>query len=161
VVQDAPVTVDPAAAVERVYREQGAKLFRSLYAFCGDRELAADALAEALAQALGRGDAVESHARWIWRASFRIAAGELKARSTSKPVTLTHDTYEMAEPAVDLVQALTRLSPNQRVVAILHLYADMRTRDVAAILGVTQATVRVHLSQARRRLRTLLEDDDG
>ena len=44
---------------------------------------------------------------------------------------------------------------------VLHDYADRPTREVAAVLGVSVATVHVHLSQGRRRLRTLLEDDDA
>jgi DNA-directed RNA polymerase specialized sigma24 family protein len=32
---------------------------------------------------------------------------------------------------------------------------------VAAILGMSQAAVRVHLSRGRRRLRELLEESDG
>jgi RNA polymerase sigma factor (sigma-70 family) len=161
-VEDAPVTAASGDAVARVYREQGAKLWRSLLAYTGDREMASDALAEALAQALGRGAAIECPERWVWRAAFRIAAGELRNRSRQVPISPRDSHfYEMAEPAVDLIRALARLSPNQRAVAILCLYADYRTRDVARILGITQTTVRVHLSQARRRLRTLLEDDDG
>ncbi|MGH2660633.1 MAG: sigma factor-like helix-turn-helix DNA-binding protein [Actinomycetota bacterium] len=35
------------------------------------------------------------------------------------------------------------------------------TREVATILGCSSATVRVHLSQGRRRLRRLLEDRDA
>jgi RNA polymerase sigma factor (sigma-70 family) len=58
----------------------------------------------------------------------------------------------MPEPAIDLIRALALLSPNQRACAILHLYADLPTKDVARILGIRQGTVRVHLSQARRRL---------
>jgi len=60
VVQDAMVTPASGDALARVYREQGAKLWRSLLAYTGDREMASDAMAEALAQALGRGDAVQS-----------------------------------------------------------------------------------------------------
>lgn len=66
----------------------------------------------------------------------------------------------MDEPAVDLMRALGRLSPNQRAVSVLHLYADKSTKEVAQILRVAPSTVRVHLSLARRRLRTLLEDQD-
>jgi RNA polymerase sigma-70 factor (ECF subfamily) len=66
----------------------------------------------------------------------------------------------MPEPVADLVRALRTLSPNQRAAAVLSLYADMSTRDVARTLGCSQATVRVHLSQARRRLRALLEETD-
>lgn len=67
----------------------------------------------------------------------------------------------MPEPALDLVRALAHLSPNQRAVAILRLYADLPSSEVARILGIGPATVRVHLSQARRRLRALLEETDG
>jgi RNA polymerase sigma factor (sigma-70 family) len=149
-------------SVERVYREQGAKLWRSLLAYTGDRDMASDAMGEAFAQALGRGAAVELPDRWVWRAAFRIAAGALKTRSRQSQLPPTESLpYEMPEPAVDLIRALGKLSPNQRAVAVLKLYADYRTHEVARILGTSQATVRVHLSQARRRLRALLEDDDG
>ena len=68
--------------------------------------------------------------------------------------------YQMPEPVADLVRALARLSPNQRAAVVLHEYADLPTRDVARILGCSQATVRVHLAQARKRLRPLLEETD-
>ena len=146
-------------AVERVWREQGAKLWRSLVAFTTDPDVATDAMAEAFAQALGRGSAVRDHDRWIWRASFRIAAGELKARSR-RSAALPERSYEMPEPTADLIRALTILSPNQRAAIALHEYADLSTRDVARILGCSQATVRVHVAQARKRLRPLLEETD-
>jgi DNA-directed RNA polymerase specialized sigma24 family protein len=44
--------------------------------------------------------------------------------------------------------------------AVLRLYADLPTARAATIMGCTPTTVRVHLMQARRRLRTLLEDTD-
>jgi RNA polymerase sigma factor (sigma-70 family) len=161
VVQDAAVTTEPRDAVERVWREQGAKLWRSLVAFTADRELASDAMAEAFAQALGRGDAVEAADRWVWRAAFRIAAGELRDRRRSSDATVRERVAEMPDPVADLVAALRTLSPNQRAAAVLRFYADLPTREVAHVLGCSQATVRVHLAQARRRLRPLLEENDG
>jgi len=65
---------------------------------------------------------------------------------------------ELPESVVDLVVALRALSPNQRAAAVLRWYADLPTRDVARAMGCSQATVRVHLSQAKRRLRPLLEE---
>lgn len=153
------MSTEPRDAVERVWREQGAKLWRSLVAFSGDPEVATDAMAEAFAQALGRGDAVREHDRWIWRASFRIAAGELKARG-HRPEHAGESVYVMPEPIADLVEALGTLSPNQRAAAILHYYADLPTSHVSKVLGCSQATVRVHLAHARKRLRPLLEDVD-
>ena len=154
------VTLEPADAITRVYQEQGPKMWRSLYAFSGDAEIASDALAEAFAQALAGGDSLHAPDRWIWAVSFRIAAGELKRRRVLEN-SAQDPTYMMPEPTVDLVRALRKLSPRQRAVVILSVYADYPTKEVADILGASQATVRVHLSQGRKRLRALLEDDDG
>lgn len=153
--------VDPASELERVWRAHAGTLWRSLVAFSADPELAADAMAEAFAQALGRADAIRDHSAWVWRASFRIASGELARRRREggpEPLLLAEG---LPEPTVDLVRALRVLSPNQRAAAVLRWYADLPTREVARILGCTQATVRVHLSQARGRLRPLLEADDA
>lgn len=158
---DAAVMDGPETAVELVWREHGARLWRSLVAYTGDPEVASDAMAEAFAQALGRGDAVRDHAAWIWRASFKIAAGELARRPRSAVGDgAQSESAALPEPVTDLVVALRTLSPHQRAATVLHDYADLPTREVARILGCTPATVRVHLLQARRRLRSLLEDDD-
>ena len=123
-------------------------------------------MAEAFAQALGRGAAREAPDRWVWSAAFRIAAGELKDRrritvgTQPRSAAMPEPIADMPEPVGDLVRALQALSPNQRAVVVLALYADLPTREVARTLGCSKGTVRVRLSQARRRLRTLLEDSD-
>ena len=52
-----------AAEIERVYREGGARMWHAILAFAGDREVANDAVAEAFAQALRRGDQVRDPER--------------------------------------------------------------------------------------------------
>ena len=146
---------------EAVWREHGARLWRALLEFTGDPDLASDALAEAFAQAMARGDEIREADRWIWRASFKIAAGELKARRANRsPVSSSERSTDLPEPVVDLVAALRTLSSKQRAAAVLHYYVDLPVSEVARTLDCTQTTVRVHLLQARRRLRPLLEVDD-
>jgi RNA polymerase sigma-70 factor, ECF subfamily len=145
--------------LELVYRAEGARLERALILFAGDREVGRDAVAEAFAQALQAGSRLRDPHAWIWRAAFRIAAGELKStRLRSDP--LPELPYEMPEPLIDLVRALQRISPNQRASVILHHYAGYPTREVARIVGSTPPAVTVHLAVGRRRLRELLEGDD-
>jgi RNA polymerase sigma-70 factor (ECF subfamily) len=158
VVQDALVTAD--RGLEGLYREDGARLWRALVAFSGDREVASDAVAEAFAQALGRGDELRDPQRWVWRAAFRIAAGELKDRGRFQAAT-SAARYEMEEPPTRLMAGLSRLSPNQRAAVVLYYYAGYPTKEIAGILGASAATVRVHLSQGRKRLRRLVEEHDG
>jgi RNA polymerase sigma-70 factor, ECF subfamily len=157
-VQDSLVSA--RSEVERIYREHGEHMLRTLLAFSGDPEVAREAVAEALAQALGRGPALRDPLAWTWRAAFRIARGELKRRRAVGPPALQRP-YEIPEPAVELVAALRSLSPSQRAAIVLHHVADRPVREVAAILGTSQAAVRVHLSRGRRRLRELLEETDG
>jgi len=154
-----PAGVSGTDRIERLYRERGDRIWRGLLAFSGDPEVASDAVAEAFAQVLRRGDEVRDPERWVWRAAFRIAAGELNERRRSG-LAVRPGSYEMEEPARDLVLALGALSQRQRVSVVLHDGAGYPSKDVARIIGSTEAAVRVHLMRGRRRLRELLRDDD-
>jgi RNA polymerase sigma-70 factor (ECF subfamily) len=159
-VREAPVR--PAARLERVYREHGDRLWRAVLAFAGDPEVASDAVAEAFAQALRRGDEIREPDRWVWRAAFRIARGELKARrDRGQSFPLREERYGMDTETVELIEALRRLPTKQRASVVLHHGGGYPIREVALIIGSTPAAVRVHLSRGRRRLRDLMGGDDG
>jgi RNA polymerase sigma-70 factor, ECF subfamily len=154
-------TVDSGtrAAIERLYREEGRRLWWALMAYSGDRDIASDASAEAFAQALGRGDEIREPSAWIWRVAFRVAAGELKRRrDTDHRVPDAADPAE--RPAEELLGLLARLPDKQRAAIVLHYYADRSVADIAEALGVSPATARVHLHRGRRRMKQLLEDED-
>jgi DNA-directed RNA polymerase specialized sigma24 family protein len=53
-VQDVLVSGSDQKELERLYREQGDRMWRAVLAFAGDPEVAKDAVAEAFAQALSR-----------------------------------------------------------------------------------------------------------
>ena len=151
---------DVERELERPYREQGDRLWRSLVLSMGNRDVADDAVAEAFAQALARGEVLRDPLAWIWRAAFRIAAGELKTRSMVE--MLASDLVEEApEPLVDLVRALGALTPHQRTAVVLADYAGYSHREIVEILGSSASAVGVHVFRARRRLRELLEADDA
>ena len=149
-----------ASRIEVVYREEGDRLWRSLVAFSGDPELASDAVAEAFAQALRRGDALRSPAPWVWRAAFRIAAGQLRDRRRAVPAT-NAGSYVMRVADPDVLDALSQLPDAQRAAVVLQYYADQPVREVARVTGQSAVAVRMNLSRARRRLRSLLESTDA
>lgn len=145
--------------IEALYRERGTSLHRSVLLYSGDREVAADAVAEAFAQAIRRGDAVDDPARWITKAAFRIAAGELQRRRRHD-YPLLDETYEMPEQTGALVDALAKLSPKQRAAAVLHFRDGYTLAEVADLIGSTPSAVGVHLHRARKRMLELMGDDD-
>jgi RNA polymerase sigma-70 factor (ECF subfamily) len=151
----------PADRIELLYREDADRLWRAVLAFSGDPDVASEAVAEAFAQALRRGAALRDPAAWVWRSSFRIAAGALKTRRSSDRLDGGTDVGRLdryADP--DLLAALRRLPEAQRAAVILFYYADLPVRDIAARLGSNQIAVRANLSRGRRRLQQLLEDHD-
>jgi RNA polymerase sigma-70 factor (ECF subfamily) len=163
VVQDAAVDLD--ARVERVraaYEAVHAPLWRAVLAFSGSAEVADEAVAEAFAQLLRRGDGVDDPGAWAWRSAFRIAAGELKRRGAAPRSGGVPDVgVSLPEPALDLMAALHHLTQQQRACVVLCDLAGHGAPEAARLLGTTAATVRVQRLRARRRLRDLLEDHDA
>jgi RNA polymerase sigma-70 factor (ECF subfamily) len=160
VVQDALMETVPDEGLAHVWREQAPRLWRALVAYTGEPAVAGDALGEAFAQALARGPDLHSPERWIWTAAFRIAAGELKERGRHQ-AEVDRPSIDGSEEAAELIEALHKLPRKQRAAVVLHYYGGYPTREIASILGSSAATVRVHLSAGRKRLRQLLETDDA
>lgn len=139
----------------RVYEQEGPRLWRAIFVYAGSRDVASDAVAEAFTQYAERAAKIHSPAAWIWRAAFRIAAGELKRRSTLAPLPFDL-AYEMPE-RVPIFDALAQLSARQRACAVLRYHFGYSGIEIGRILEISPATVRVHILQARRRLKALLE----
>jgi len=146
--------------IERLFASESPRMWRSIVGYTGDPDIASDAVAEAFTLALERSQDIASPAGWLWRVAFRIATAELKRRRQERG-DVPDQAYLVDDRATEVVAALRRLSPRQRGAIVLRYYADRPIEDVARILGSTPAAVRVHLMRARRRLRELLEADDG
>ena len=152
------VRVTEASEIERVYREVGNRLWWALLAYTGDREMASDAAAEAFARALAAPDTIRDPAAWVWRVAFRVATTLLRAPKT----TGERETgYEIDDRAAAVMLALKQLPQKQRAVFVLFYLEDRPATEIADLLGMAPATVSVHLHRARRKLRSILGDDDA
>lgn len=151
--------VDEGWDLEAIYREHSRTLWRSLFAYTGGRrEIADDTLAETFARALADADRIREPIPWLYRVAFRIAAGEMK-RERSR-VEVQEDTANPAGDALpEILAALRHLSPAQRAAVYLHYQADQPVAEVARLLGMSTAAVKVHLFRGRQRLRRLLQED--
>ena len=147
--------------IERLYRESAPQLWRSIYGFAGGRRhLAEDAVAEAFARAIERRNEIRDPLAWIYRTAFRIASRELQQERRGPPPS--PDPVPGMDPAdvQDVLSALWTLSPNQRAAVVLHDQEGFTAPEVGRLIGISAATVRVHLFRARRRLREVLGGEE-
>ncbi len=151
--------------LEALFRDAGPELWRAIYGFTGGRrQLAEDAVAEAFARAIEHAGGIRDPLAWIYRTAFRLASRELQ-REKRLPPRLPDPS-----PGVDpldvqqILGALAELSTNQRAAVLLHDVEGFTGPEVGRLLGMSSATVRVHLFRGRKRVRALLnieEDSDG
>ena len=159
--ESAAAVLHQESSVEALYRADADRLWRAVYAFAADPEIASDAVAEAYAQVLHRGSAVRDPQAWTWRAAFRIASGALKARRDADALPSHPSDVSDRYADTDLLDALRRLPEGQRAAVVLFYYADLPVGQIAERLGSNSLAVRANLSRGRRRLRDLLGDDDA
>lgn len=141
--------------IEQVYRAEHERLWRSLLAYTGDADLAAEAESEAFTQLLGRGDEVHDPAAWVWRSAYRIANGLLDRRR--RPAVVVEPTPVTDWSLVDLLSMLEPLSRQQRACVVLRYVGRFSGPEIAEFLGTSASTVRVQLHRAHQTLRATLE----
>ena len=150
-----------ANAAERLITAVWPACFRLAASLLGDYNLAQDAAQEACVivhrKIKGLRDA-RAFDTWLYRVVTREAS---RVRRRTGPQNLP--SYEQGftlEPGVgiDVWRALADLPAQQREVTVLFYFDDLKTEDIAVVLGIPHATVRTRLARARERLRLILGD---
>ncbi len=164
-----PVAMDPTS--RRPAREAGldlgslfeanaTSLYRTVLAYTGGRaDIAEEGVSEAFARAAAHQGRLRDPVAWLYRVSFNAANDELRRER--------RDRHPAAREAVQsppgfegLFDALRRLPPRERAVMALFYVIDLPVAEVAQRLGMAAPTVRVHLTRGRRRLASMLGDDE-
>ena len=98
---------------------------------------------------------------------MKITANEARrlCQRRSRTVPLEDLPAEPAAPEREtgdgaLWQAVQSLPRDQREAVVLFYYEDLPTEEIARILGTTPGAVRVRLSRAREKLRSILKEGD-
>lgn len=95
---------------------------------------------------------------WLYRITLRESA-RLRRRYIAADRPLYKDCFEDDNATtLDVWRALADLSPDLRDVTVLFYFDDLKSDEIAAILGIAHATVRTRLVRARKRLRGILNN---
>jgi RNA polymerase sigma-70 factor (ECF subfamily) len=92
--------------------------------------------------------------RWFVGSEVSVA-DEARASAAAAPADPEHRLLSR-ERRAKLAGAIDRLDGRQRTVFMLCHYGDCTPREVSAMTGLKESTVRVHLFRAARKLRGLL-----
>jgi RNA polymerase sigma-70 factor (ECF subfamily) len=94
--------------------------------------------------------------RWLVPAEEASAADEFRASAAGPPDANPEARLLSRERRERIAGAIDRLDGRQRTVFMLCHYGDCTPREVSAMTGLNESTVRVHLFRAARKLRGLL-----
>lgn len=167
---------------ELVRRHQG-RVYAVAYRITGNREDALDTAQEALVKAyrkIGSWQPTAGFGPWLMRIAANQAIDttrrrkkhahavldEAQAQRLGENVVAPHhaDTARSAaahEIGERVQESLRVLSPAQRTVFVMRHYEGMALADIAASLGCTEGSVKVHLFRAVRKLQAELRDLHG
>ncbi len=127
-----------------------------------DRE---DVVQEAMVRAWRKRDQYDQSrgtpAAWL----LAITADQARrARRRQRPFALVGEIIvpgRSSDDRVDVEAAVTRLPKRQKLAVDCFYYVGLSVAETAAVMGCSDGTVKSTLSDARKRLRLLLEVDDG
>lgn len=148
--------------------EAGDRLLRFAFQLCHDRAGAEDLVQQALEQVYRRWrrhDAdIHAGEAYVRRAVVNEFLRRRRLRSATE--LITDVVPEVASAAADSVlverdamwRALSTLSTRQRTAVVLRYYEELPDRDIAALLGCREATVRSLIARALQSLRSVVAD---
>lgn len=106
-------------------------------------------------------DSVEHEKAWIIRATINTCKDHLKSAFFRRTAPLEDAAYIAAPQVPDngILDALKILPENYRISIYLYYYEAYSVREIADILGKSEATVNQYLSRGRRKLRGILTEE--
>ena len=161
------------AAFARIVTAYHGDMLRVAYGICGDPDLAADAVQAAWMIAWRKLRTVREpdHLRsWLVAVAANEARHVVRRRRSGPVVEIEIDPYAVDAQAadtadspagirrLDLVNALRRLTPDERSLIALRYAAELDSSEIGPLLGLSASGVRARLMRLMDRLRKDLDD---
>jgi len=161
-------------AVEAAVEMYGDRLVKSAYMVCGDRHLAEEAAQDAFLTLCCRiqgfrGDA--SLYTWLYRITINNARNKTRNRWFRKVLPWEGPDFEKqpdcitpeksvidGETSEEIWRALSMLPLIYRQVIDLYYMQELKVREIADVLDVSEGTIKSRLARARERLKDLLNE---
>ncbi|MEO5711192.1 MAG: sigma-70 family RNA polymerase sigma factor [Nocardioidaceae bacterium] len=154
-------------ALRQLFERHAGWITARLARRCSDRDAVADALQDTFVAAWKGAHGYRADGEvpgWLWGIAMRRLVSRLRRHGASValgPALLERDQPDVAAEEqllltmeyADLGPALSRISPELRIVLQVVVLDGLTTREAASLLRIPQGTVKTRLMRARTRLR--------
>lgn len=148
---------------ERALNEYGNSLYRLCSVMTGNREDAQDAVQECFLRYVEKAPDFndgEHEKAWLIRVATNICKDILRRRKRQSFVSLDEiRNLGTSEDNAQILGLLVSLEEKYRTVVHFHYVEGYKTRELAALLGITEAAVKKRLQRGREALRELYEKE--
>lgn len=160
-----PSVVPVIAAKEefdRFYDREHQAILALAYVMTGDRHQAQDLTQDAFVAAFQKWESIDSPRAWIRTVVANRSKSWLRRRYREAKALVRADRpspgtpVEMGAETAEFWDSVRSLPQRQAQTLALFYLEQHRTPEIAAILGCSESTVRVHLTRGRRALATRL-----
>ena len=159
----------PAVEFEPFFAAEYRRVVGLAFVLCGRRAVAEEVAQDAFVQAYRRWSAVSGYdnpGAWVRRVAVNLATSTLRRRAREARAVARLG-GRRAVPAELVVAdeafwaAVRQLPRRQAQCVALHYLEDRSVTDIAAVLEIAEATVRVHLHQGRTALAATLGEEEA
>ncbi len=103
----------------------------------------------------------EEHLKaWLIRVTINLAKNELKAFRRKDKALASADPEEPPAFYPELDEAMKSLNEDYRIAVYLYYYEGYGVRELASLLGISEANAKTRLKRARNKLKEFLTDDE-
>src|SRR5690554_5836820 len=159
------------AAYKELVDTYGEKLLRLAYMVVGDRQLAEDVVQEsflAIYQHVHSFRAESSFDTWVTRITLNKAKNKIRPSMWKRIICfrevrreddhpLPHDEYEARQQKKWVHETMFALPLKYRDVHYLYYFEEMKIREIADALNVSESGIKSRLKRGREKMKILLE----
>jgi len=152
------------------YRNWKGRIFNYLLRMTGDGNLAGDIMQEAFTRHLSHYGETNRDIPLLYRIARNLFMDEMRRRKKQGVVA----EEEGQEPSLDqdhrlmirsecrcVLSAMASLEENEREILSLAAGGDLTYSEIASLVGISEANVKVKVHRARLKLRQIMKEGDG
>lgn len=160
-----------ANEIERMVEQYGDCLLRLCCLYTGNLQNAEDALQETFIKAFQNMDKFRhecSEKTWLTGIAINICRSYLRQEKIRighiQPMHDNSDTEQLSDSGAEIIyddtvlREIHRLKPKYREVILMYYYQEMKSKEIAEALKISESAVTVRLSRAREQLKIKLKD---